>query len=101
MISCVNPFNNVYNAFTEGRARLFGYAINRKMEIIQDGTVAYMSLLESEMRRFQFQQGDSEALPHPRYPEGHAHLSGGRQQDQARAVFADLHLRTDPTINGI
>ena len=54
--------NNVYNAFTEGRARLFGYAINRKMEIIQDGTVADMSLLESEMRRFQFQQGDSEGF---------------------------------------
>ena len=54
--------NNVYNAFTEGRARLFGYAINRKMEIIQDGTVAYMSLMENEMRRFQFQQGDSEGF---------------------------------------
>lgn len=54
--------NKVYNAYTEGRARLFGYAINRKMEIIQDGTVAYMSLLESEMRRFQFQQGDSEGF---------------------------------------
>lgn len=54
--------NNVYNAYTEGRARLFGYAINRKMELIQDGTVAYMSLLEREMRRFQFQQGDSEGF---------------------------------------
>ena len=54
--------NNVYNAFTEGRARLFGYAINRKMEVIHDGAVAYMSLLESEMRRFQFQPGDSEGF---------------------------------------
>ena len=54
--------NNVYNAYTEGRARLFGYVINRKMEIIQDGTVAYMSLMENEMRRFQFQQGDSEGF---------------------------------------
>ena len=54
--------NNVYNAYTEGRAKLFGYAINRKMEIIQDGTVAYMSLMENEMRRFQFQQGDSEGF---------------------------------------
>ena len=54
--------NNVYNAYTEGRARLFGYAINRKMELIEEGTVAYMSLLESEMRRFQFQQGDSEGF---------------------------------------
>ena len=43
--------NNVYNAFTEGRARLFGYAINRKMEVIHNGTVAYMSLLESGIMR--------------------------------------------------
>lgn len=61
-ISIPDIHNNVYNAYTEGRARLFGYAINRKMEIIQDGTVAYMSLMESEMRRFQFQQGDSEGF---------------------------------------
>ncbi len=54
--------NNVYNAYTEGRARLFGYAIDRKMKVIENGTVAYMSLLESEMRRFQFQQGDSEGF---------------------------------------
>ena len=29
---------------------------------LKDGTVAYMSLLENEMRRFQFQQGDSEGF---------------------------------------
>lgn len=54
--------NHVYNAFTESRARLFGYVINRKMEVIHGGTVSYMSLLESEMRRFQFQPGDSEGF---------------------------------------
>ena len=61
-ISIPDIHNKVYNAYTEGRARLFGYAINRKMEIIQDGAAAYMSLLENEMRRFQFQQGDSEGF---------------------------------------
>lgn len=55
-------YNNVYNSFTEGRARLFGYAINRKMKTIHHGTVAYMSLTEEEMRRFWFQQGDSEGF---------------------------------------
>lgn len=55
-------YNNVYNAYTEGRARLFGYAINRKMQLIEEGTVAYMSLMEHEMRRFGFQQGDSEGF---------------------------------------
>ena len=55
-------YNNVYNSFTEGRARLFGYVINRKMRIMRKGTVAHMSLTEEEMRRFWFQQGDSEGF---------------------------------------
>ena len=53
---------NVYNSFTEGRARLFGYVINRKMKIFHNGTVAHMSITEEEMRRFWFQQGDSEGF---------------------------------------
>lgn len=52
----------VYNSYSEDRARLFGYVISRKMEIIEDGTVACMSLTEKEMRRFNFQQGDSEGF---------------------------------------
>ena len=55
-------YNNVYNSYTEGRARLFGYVINRKMKTIEKGKAAYMSLLEEEMRRFYFQQGDSEGF---------------------------------------
>ncbi len=55
-------YNNVYNSFTEGRAKLFGYAINRKMKTLLGGRVAYMSLTEEEMRRFWFQQGDNEGF---------------------------------------
>ncbi len=61
-VSLQKVHDNIYNAFTEGRAKLFGFAINRKMELIHNGTVAYMSLKENEMRRFQFQQGDSEGF---------------------------------------
>jgi phosphoesterase RecJ-like protein len=53
---------HVYNSFTEGRARLFGYVINRKMKIFHNGTVAHMSITEEEMRKFWFQQGDSEGF---------------------------------------
>ncbi|MFI3305900.1 MAG: DHH family phosphoesterase [Rikenellaceae bacterium] len=52
----------VYSSYSEGRIRLFGYVVNRKMEIIEDGRVAYMSLTEGEMRRHNFQQGDSEGF---------------------------------------
>ena len=55
-------YSKVYNSFTEGRARLFGYVINRKMKTLRKGTVAYMSLTEEEMRRFWFRQGDSEGF---------------------------------------
>lgn len=54
--------NQVYNSFSEGRARLFGYVINRKMKIFHNGTVAYMSLKSDELKRFWFQQGDSEGF---------------------------------------
>ena len=54
--------NKVYNSFSEGRARLFGYVINRKMKSLRKGTVAYMTLTEEEMRRFWFRQGDSEGF---------------------------------------
>ena len=55
-------YNNVYNSFTEGRARLFGYVVNRKMKTLLQGKVAYLSLTEEEMRKFWFQQGDSEGF---------------------------------------
>ena len=32
-------YNNVYNSFTEGRAKLFGYTINRKMKTLLGGRV--------------------------------------------------------------
>ena len=61
-ISIPSIHNHVYNSFTEGRARLFGYVINRKMKIFHNGSVAHMSLTEDELRRFWFQQGDSEGF---------------------------------------
>ncbi len=54
--------SQIYNSFSEDRARLFGYVVDRKMSIIKGGTVAYMALTEREMRKFNFQQGDSEGF---------------------------------------
>ncbi len=55
-------YNGIYNAYSPQRARLFGYAIHRKMKFLKHNTVAYMSLTEEEMRRYYFQQGDSEGF---------------------------------------
>ncbi|MFI3264244.1 MAG: DHH family phosphoesterase [Rikenellaceae bacterium] len=61
-IDIQNINSQVYNSFSEDRARLFAYTIDRKMSIIKNGTVAYMALTEREMRRYNFQQGDSEGF---------------------------------------
>lgn len=55
--------SRVYNSFTVDRVKLLGFAIN-KMETIRVGDIgiAHISLLESELRRFNFQQGDSEGF---------------------------------------
>lgn len=91
-ISIPDIHNSVYNAYTEGRARLFGYAINRKMEVIQDGTVAYMSLMENESCRFQFQQGDSRGIrqlrPHDQKGQNVGHVPGAPQVHPRLAAFA-------------
>ncbi len=52
----------VFNSFTEGRMRLMGYALFRKMEIVAPHKAAYISLTEAELRRFNFQVGDTEGF---------------------------------------
>lgn len=58
------PYVNsaVYNNFSESRMRLLGYMLNDKMVTNFEYGVAYVSLTEEEMRRFNFIQGDSEGF---------------------------------------
>lgn len=61
-IDITNINSQVYNSFSVDRARLFAYVIDRKLSIIKGSTVAYMTLTEHEMRKYNFQQGDSEGF---------------------------------------
>ncbi len=58
------PYINrqIFQSYSENRVKLFGYMINRKLRIIEDGTVAYMDMHAKEMREHNFQQGDSEGF---------------------------------------
>ena len=53
--------SSVYDNFSEGRMRLLGYMLNKMVTDYRYG-VAYVSLTEEEMRRFNFIQGDSEGF---------------------------------------
>ncbi len=59
-ISHINT--SVYSTFSEGRVRLLGYSLGRKMVMVDGGRAAYISLTEREMRRHNFQLGDSEGF---------------------------------------
>ena len=54
--------SSVYDNFSEGRMRLLGYMLNDKMVTDYRYGVAYVSLTEEDMRRFNFIQGDSEGF---------------------------------------
>ncbi len=55
-------YNNVYNNFSADRMRPMGYALDRKMEMVDGYGVAFMSLKENELRRYHFGIGDSEGF---------------------------------------
>ncbi len=52
----------VYNSYSADRVRLLGYSLCHKMELLENGRAAYLSLSEREMRRHNFQLGDSEGF---------------------------------------
>lgn len=71
--------SSVYNNFSEGRMRLLGYMLNDKMVTDYEFGVAYVSLTEEEMRRFDFIQGRQRGIRQlsaldPGHPDvGHVH----------------------------
>lgn len=52
----------IYNTYSKDRIRLMGFCLNDKMVIKDKYNVAYISLTEREMRKYNFKQGDSEGF---------------------------------------
>lgn len=53
---------SVFDTNTLDRLKLRGYATNDKLELIQEGKTAVMSLTKDELNRFNYQKGDTEGL---------------------------------------
>ncbi len=52
----------VYDTMSENRLRLLGYAINDRMEILEDCSTAIISLSKSDLERFGYRPGDTEGV---------------------------------------
>lgn len=94
------PYINykVYNSYSEERTRLLGYVIGHKMGIIENGQVAYLSLRESELRRFNFRQGDSEGFVNYPLSIGTVKISAMFLQTH-RFIRVSLRSRGDVDVN--
>lgn len=58
----VKVHNSVFDANTESRLRLMGYALSEKLVILPQFHTAYISLTEAELQKFNYQKGDTEGL---------------------------------------
>ncbi len=55
-------YAEVYDSNTLSRLRLQGFALSEKLQVIEDGRVAYITLSADELAQFSFQKGDTEGL---------------------------------------
>ena len=52
----------IYDAFSENRLRLFGHCFHNRLEIIENGRVAFMYINMKDHKEFDIQKGDTEGL---------------------------------------
>lgn len=55
-------YQAVYDTYSEQRLRLLGYALTEKMKVFSDWNVAYISLSQEELKKYDFKKGDTEGL---------------------------------------
>lgn len=61
-VSNAKVHESVFDTNTLSRLKLRGYAVNDKLEVIEEHKTALMSLTKSELERFNYQKGDTEGL---------------------------------------
>jgi bifunctional oligoribonuclease and PAP phosphatase NrnA len=52
----------VYCTFSEKRLRLLGYCLSEKLKVVDELATAYISISKTDMKRFDFNNGDSEGI---------------------------------------
>lgn len=54
--------SQVYDNYSVHRLKLLGYALSEKMKLVEGYPVAYFCLTEQELKKFNYQKGDTEGL---------------------------------------
>jgi bifunctional oligoribonuclease and PAP phosphatase NrnA len=54
--------SEVYDSYSLHRMRLLGFALSEKLRVVEGTSAAYIALSEEELKRYNFQKGDTEGL---------------------------------------
>ncbi len=52
----------IYSTYSVDRMRLLGFCLSEKLEVMEDCRAAYISLTKNELKRFNYQEGDTEGV---------------------------------------
>jgi len=55
-------YNRIFNTYTEDRLRLLGYCLFEKLKLIKEYKAGYVALSKEDLKRFNFQAGDTEGF---------------------------------------
>lgn len=61
-ISPSDIHSDVYDSYSLDRLKLLGFALNEKLKLVHGFPVAYFTLSEKELEKFNYQKGDTEGL---------------------------------------
>lgn len=102
----------VYDNYSADRLKLLGYALSEKMKLVEGYPIAYFTLNEAELTRFNYQKGDTEGLVN--YPfsikgikvcalfnesDGHIKISFRSKGNVDVNTFARMHFNGGGHIN--
>lgn len=89
---------NVFDQNSINQIRLKSYALNQKLELLENNQVALISLTEEELNRFEYQKGDTEGLVNTGLSIKGIRMSILIQQ-KGEAIKMSLRSKNDVSVN--
>lgn len=93
--------SHVYGSYSEGRVRLFGYALYRCMRLVAGGMAAVMPLGRRMLNNFGYEPGDTEGLVNEPLTIDGVKVSVMLTERNAKSVRVSLRSRGEITVNGL
>mgnify|MGYP003290548436 FL=1 len=89
-------YNKVFNNYSEGRLRMMGYVLYEKMRVFAEEHAALITLSREEMKRFDFNKGDTEGLVNIPLQMKGIYFSAFLREDTEKALIR-VSLRSQGT----